>query len=489
MQTRIRTAWACMALGLPLLTAGAMERDRTLAYEELAAHFREAHGVSATDPSECDLGALIDEHHARIRLGALDVRFPAAALEEKHNGRDFQDVCLTLLDLQELWLDWFDVDSEENDQARRHLKTVRGWVKGWRPGTLAAQIKSGEREVPVLLAAREKIVEALDGLAELMGSGAAMGLDLGERQPQPLVFCPGRGGMLEFACFVGWLDEGNRGIYWNEGLLYWTDFWWRGIQVVALEYPMTSPDPQTYGLGKGMNEDEKTGLVQHVAQRGSIAFTAHVFGNRLVPAIELGLAQNAVIALYGVNNTRSGGSTRGNETHEREVFIPGGLSEGGLLPPLDAESRWREKGGQDYFVGVVRVSQKAGAKRAGRREDPLVHLEITSNDTSERHLVRAPFLGEHAGMHGAPPAQAMTDYREFFRAYKSAFAHWLQTAAGGSKKKSAGKLAELLAAAGGLDEEAAPEQAFQEVYGIPLSAASGETESLEWEFLAWLEKQ
>lgn len=251
----------------------------------------------------------------------------------------------------------------------------------------------------------------------------------------------------------------------------------------------SSPGGTRWRQGIPMDSREESGLLQHALQRAAHEQAWHAFGRGLSPVFEAGLAQNAVIALLGQNNTRSGGSVRGSQTRAYEMFVPGGLSEGGVLPPQNADSAWREALGADWFVKALRAGQRRGAKEGQRRGDRLAQFALTAPGASRAFVVHAPFLGSEAGSAAAPPDRYLPDYLEFFRAYKSAFVRWLETAAGGSARASRAKFSELLALTATPDGEDAFERAAEQVYGLPLSAASREEPSLEWEFLAWLARR
>jgi hypothetical protein len=196
-----------------------------------------------------------------------------------------------------------------------------------------------------------------------------------------------------------------------------------------------------------------------------------------------------VIALYGENNARSGGSGKAKSTAEYGSFIPGGSSGGGLLPTLSADSRFRENLGRDHFVRVLRMAQKRGAKEdtSGRPSSQAFVLHGT--DDQDHQVVHAPFLGKGSGEPQSIPARFNDDYLEFLRAYRSCFLHWLQHVAGGNKKYAPVRYAELLR---GLDTEGEAkswEQVLQQVYGAPLRVEDPKGDSLEFRFLEWLEKQ
>ena len=90
----------------------------------------------------------------------------------------------------------------------------------------------------------------------------------------------------------------------------------------------------------------------------------------------------------------------------------------------------------------------------------------------------------------APAQRFLGDYREFFRAYKSAFAFWLREEADGSAKKSQRSFAELLQRAARIAETtAAFEELLAEVYERPLNAPELDDDMLEAEFLKWIGRQ
>ena len=103
--------------------------------------------------------------------------------------------------------------------------------------------------------------------------------------------------------------------------------------------------------------------------------------------------------------------------------------------------------------------------------------------------MRAPFLGELTLGKEQPPAQFSSDYMEFFRAYKTAFIHWLRTEGTGSKKTAPASFRTLGQKIAEGKGEADFEQLLEEVYGMPLTAEDGTPDSLEWKFLTWLSKQ
>jgi hypothetical protein len=188
--------------------------------------------------------------------------------------------------------------------------------------------------------------------------------------------------------------------------------------------------------------------------------------------------------------------------------VPGGLSEGGVLPPAPAvggdalvNCRWRTGAGADYFVAALREAQVEGAKVAAkdrsnaRRKDKLVHFPIGSDESGAQWIAHAPFLGAHASAQAYPEPEFLNDYREFFKAYQSAFYHWLETTAepvDGSRGDAFATFLRLLGKpVTDVEPITKPEigAALEEAYGLPFSGPDGSVDSLEWRFLTWLAEQ
>lgn len=430
----------------------------------------------------CEGAGSVDELLAgfeHTRLGAFDVYFPSYALKEY--GELHDDARRALVDVQREWLELL-----AGEQAAERGDELAGELNDW--------IASRDRKA--------EPTEACGELRALLSSPEALGFAPVRGQGARIVLAPDRRDFQRLVAFFGEADPSLRGLYWHDGVKVWTEFWWNDIQVVALEYPPATGDSDDPGDGIRMDFREPSGLEQHVAQRGAMGLVWHTFGDGLPPAIEMGLAQLLVVEAYGENNVRSGGSVRGSETEAFEAFIPGGNPSGGFLPPISADSPWRADKGKDHFVKVLRASQKAGSKGAPHpgpdgekpkksKHDKLAWFLLQAGSGS--HPVRAPFLGQVSLGKLQPPAAFGSDYMEFFRAYKTAFLHWLATAGAGGKQDSAAAwhaLAAAIATAGG---EGDFEALAAEVYGMPLSAHDGpdkdQEESLEWAFLTWLSKQ
>ena len=86
------------------------------------------------------------------------------------------------------------------------------------------------------------------------------------------------------------------------------------------------------------------------------------------------------------------------------MFVPGGQSQGGVLPQNMADGRWRGEGqGEDRFVSVLRLAQQEGASEAKDR-DKTRHFELKDDAMIKQVVIDGPFLGEAAAEAEDPPA-------------------------------------------------------------------------------------
>lgn len=480
---------ACSALALLALLAGSApaQDDGLFRFAELAETFRQGRGISAAVDGIDDFQSVLDGHYVSVQLGVFDVRYPREALGEKGRVADLNGVLAGLVELQTRWLEWAGDGEDGQEAVEDSAKVLLKFLRSAKAPRGSAD--DGTNDYLNWLGAGDKVGAALEAFTAAIRSGDATRFPPRRADPARIVLSPTRDDFLQLAGFIGLVDESNRETYWQDGVATWTEFWWFDVQVVAMQYPPSRPDPQSPGEGVSMDAREKTGLRQHVVQRAALGLFDVYLEDGLDPAVELGLAQALVVDLYGENNVRSGGANGGRSRDGMQGFVPGGNSSGGALPPANADSPWRGDRGSDWFVKVLRSGQKNGAKGAeeGRREK-TAWFRVMGSDDVARGYVRAPFLGSAAAGAPLPDEAFLPDYLEFFRAYKTGFAHWLRTEAGG-KKRSAELFSALLSRLADPEGPAGFEAAVLEVYGVPLSAADDSTDSLEWRFLAWLAKR
>lgn len=473
----------CAARALPALGGTLIGQ---VDFGALAESYLKQHPVEGRPATEVGIDELLAAHTALAQVGALDVRFPREFLDDKSALDDFKDTLLAVLQVHDLWLDWVGAPAERASAARADIAELQRFLKNAKAGAGAAK----RSDFFECFAGSSSIRPALDRLRDGFRSGEAMGLTPLSSKPQVLLAAPTREHFMQLAGVLGAREEGARSLYWNDSLVNWTEFGWNQLQVIALQYPPIKPKLDDFKEGVAMDSKEPTGLLQNVAQRTAVTLCWHCFGEGLDAAVEMAIGQTAVIDLYGENNTRSGGSGRSNSTDGITAFIPGGRSEGGMLPPNDAESGWRVTGGKDYFLKPLREAQKIGAKSGAKaKEEKLVYFQLKSENTAKKTFVRAPFFGSVAQGKELPPPEFLTDYLEFFRAYKTLFLHWLREESAAKPAEAQALFAKLLQQTAEAGSAASFEELVQEVYKVPLSSGDVAVDSLELRFLNWLASQ
>ena len=465
-------AAACVLLA----SAGAAQAPR-LDYADLARAFVASHALGEVPEAELALEPVLERDYVATTLGALELLYPRLFLGDRERVDELRQLAMAMCDLQSKWIEWTHAEGDGARAALADLAALRKALKSAKAGPIGG---SAPRELLAALGLKEVQLATARRLAEAALSGEAFGLRPRFGQAARIVFAPTRRDFLQLTAFAGLADPPRRASFWHEGIASWTEMWWGDIQVVCLEFPpvRAGADPLS---GTAMDEREPTGLLQHVVQRAVISLSWTCFGAMVDPAFELGLAEELVIEVYGENNVRSGGSGRSSSTSAYAVFIPGGASAGGALPPMSADSRWREGGGRDHFQKVLRDGLKAA--RGARGEKPGA-FQVATPDGRTKADVRAPFFGRHVQGKTLPPPEMLSDYMEFFRAYRTCFVWWLREKAFGAE--SGERFAKLLRrlADSGLSDEF--EALVAEVYGTALSGPDGSQDSLEWRFLAWL---
>jgi hypothetical protein len=454
-------------------------------FAKLADQYLAAHPVEGKRPGEVQFPDIVDQYYVTAEVGVFEVKLPRSFMSDKGVADDFKDVATALVDLQTIWLDWVKASGEGTTQARADSAAIKTWLKN-------ARLITGASKAPNFFAAfggAEQIEPVVKRFRDSYRDGTAYAFAPHATYPQQILICPTRADFIDLAALLGHFKETGRSLYWNQGLISWTEIGWEDLQILAIQYPPPKPRGDDLSEGIAMDSREPTGMLQHIVQRAGVSLCWYCFGKALDPAVELGIAQTLVIDLYGQNNTRSGGGGRGNEVTGMTAFIPGGNSNGGDLPQTNAESSWRTTLGTDYFEKPLRASQKDAVKAAKSKEEKAVYFTIRSDDTSKRHYVRAPFFGTAAQGKEAPPPEFMVDYQEFFRAYKTLFIHWMRENGAVKASESHDKFAELMRKTAEASGAAPFEDLVKEVYDQALSSADGASPSLEWRFVAWLAKK
>ena len=460
--------------------AAALAGPSDLPFEDMVRELLAETGFEEASNATFEVDALLGKSFVGARVGLFDAYLWGESAGEKAWATDFETVVRELIATQLLWVEWSSPGGVPEDVAKDARK-VDAWVKSWSAGGLKKAAKTGG-DLYALLDAREDVVEAAGRFADFMGKGESLGLGRSRAVHEPVLYVPERRRFLQFLALAGWLRPELQGLFWDQSVVRWTNFYVDRYKVVCYLFAAEKEgDPLA---GRSMNHDAKDGLQQQVIQLADLQLLDHYYGARIPPSLAGGLALNMVIERYGEANTRVDGDLNERRTEAREIFIPGGNSEGGWLPKFEADSRWRLKDqGADYFLSELKESQAEGAK-TGKARDKVRHFELMNDDQTRQHVVSGPFLGPEAQESATPPAAFEGDYQEFLRAYRTCFVYWLRTKSMG--KESAGAFDRLLQELAGVADATEVPEVFGEVYGKPLSSKVLDRDSLEGAFLAWL---
>lgn len=462
-----------LALGLSLPV-------RDFPFEKTAQEFLASHGLTGKSASEADLESVLEKTFVTAHAGVFDLRFPVADLE-KHAGALLK-CAHVLLDSQEHLLEWLKPAGADQKSVREDLKTVQKWVAGLRDTQLQKLKESPGKDWMELLLCPDATKAAQKHLAEALGNGSMFATKREAPEVVRILLAPTRKAFVELVCFAGWQNETDRGLYWADGVTTWTSAYIHSDQVITLEYAVAGARAEDYAQGQAMGEV----LGEQVVQLALNSLFDRFYSERAPTAFVQGLSMNLVIEQFGEVNTRVDGDTRGRQTGKREVFVPGGASEGGQLGRVSADTRWRELHGSDHFLKILKLAQKEGGEADKKAKNRFASFGIRNDKGTDPLAIPAPFFGAGAADKKIPDVY-QGDFSECIRAYKSAFLWWLQTQAGGVDKKSREKFAQILCKladpAAGTDFE----PIFTQVYeGAPLSNAECDKSSLEGRFLAWL---
>ena len=471
-------------MGLPLLAlALPAAAQQKIPFARLAQSALERMAPADSNPETIVLEDAFRGSSLYVRLGLYEIYLSRRSAQDPTHADDLSQVLQAALDVQAAWLGWLEPVEEFRD-AEKDLKTLRKWAKGVRGGQLVALARKGEAgELFAALNAKDSVVEAAERFALFMGTGVALGMEREDRS-EPLILAADRTEFLELLAFCGWLYPYLQEVYWQDDVASWTNCYVDRFKFISMQY--ASPFGSAHwGAGTSMNASTEDGLAQQVTQLAANSLVDGYFGERIPPSLAGAMAVNLTIDVFGTCETRVDGDLTSRRTQAFEIFVPGGASEGGWLPGVAADSRWRELKGADHFVQILKATQKDGAAANARAKGKLRHFQLENDTKNKRMAVSGPFLGSSAADDDPPPAQYVGDYKEFLRSYRSCFVHWLRNES--QRKEKASRLAFArwlidLAA----DDERTLEQSLEEAFGAPLSDEELGQEVLEGEFLRWL---
>ncbi|MCP3915072.1 MAG: hypothetical protein GY711_05915 [bacterium] len=484
----------CSGLATLLLLGTAIrpvapDRSADIPFAAMAKEMLDAQGLGDADPYTFEIEEFFRRGFLIAPIGLFDVHMTVAAASNKADAASYQKMILTLLDVQSTWLEWLAPSGVDLSEPRADLDRLRKWAKGIRGGQIAKVAEAGGKDLFEGLGADEQDALAARRFAEFMSMATALGLERGDVR-EPIVLAPTREDFMRLVSFAGWARPELQGKLWQTEVKDWTVFYVEDYKVVALELAAAGRAKTDWKKGVSLNARVPNGMEQQVAQHAANSLVDSYFGASIPPSLAGGLAVNLVIDVFGECNTRVDGDLRERRTEAIEMFVPGGMSEGGVLPKNSAESRWRKEQGAKRFVGVLKSAQRKGASKAKRVKGKIQHFEIQNDDKDERMVVSGPYLGAAAAGGQGPPAEFQGDHAEFLRAYRTCFVHWLRTSTDGdeeaARQKFAAFLGALAAAESARDLEAVFDASFA---GAKLSTAELGEDDLEGAFLRWLKKQ
>jgi hypothetical protein len=471
-----------------------------VAYDKFGQSFLEAHCPKGSTAKDCSVDSMLERDYALFKIGALDVAYPIAFLEDKSKAEDFKAVATGLVDMQGKWIQWLASDPKVASDSAADIATLRAWVQSWKPAQLDDLQKAKDKNLLVALKAESEVTDASTRIDKRMHSSGELGLAPSSSKNARVILSPTRLDFVGWLGYSGLADDAVRGANWTDDAAQWTQFWSGWDLVVALEYaPWDGFDPE-FKKSQPMAKVGPTVMVQHVVQQATTSLLRHCMPSVPEGHFEPALAMLMVIEVCGEINTIEGAggvSSSGAKTRPYSKFVPGGSSRGGTLPGRSAqglstivENQWRKGHGKDRFAEPLRSGQRAGAKLAAKEKglDPIANFALKGEDNNSKHLVHAPFFGPAADAQEYPPPEFLVDYAEMFRAYKCGFFGWIQQHGDAAPEAARSKFRTLLRGLSSLGEKRTFDDVVTDVYGVPLSSADGKADSLEWRFLKFLEK-
>jgi hypothetical protein len=461
-------------------------------HRELAEEVLVRFGIDLkTDPLTVALDALLAQHFFHAKFGLLDLAVDAVLVADKGVAENVIKMAVAVTRLQARFVEQSGANDAAGKQALQDAQLVIEWLESARGDTLAAAAGGKPGDLLTCMAPKPPVAEAAARFEQYMLSGAALGLAREGQLHEVVILAPKRRNFHELLGLFGWLMPELQGVYWHDSTVPWTNTYFNAVTVVALEYHTGDTARGSIYAGIDTNERNPTAMQQQVVQLAANSLITSLYGERVPPALVGAMAINLVVDLFGECATRVDGDLRQRRTEAREVFIPGGQSEGGMLPPNFANSRFRGEEGKDRYLIPLKSCQSAGATQAKqeRKKGKVEHFQVYDDSQAKRLVISAPLLGTPAAAQPPLPKDFHADGAEFFRAYRTCFLFWLETQGGGAKKKSEEAYAKLLRELAALDSAANLEVAIAKVYGRPLSSAEPGKDDLEGRFLAWLAKQ
>ena len=444
----------------------------------------------------CTLEEVLAAHFVRLPIGPFDLEIPHSMLGDKQGLDNLRGITLALSLAVGEWVRWQDCGPKLSLDS---VMLWPRWMAQWKPQKPALIAKAKSRDLMDVMPlddAERALVKQLEGLCD---DATSLALVIPQGRQLRLILAPTRLEFMQWNGYSGIADESLQAINWYDDAAQWTQFWLGWDLVLALEYASWNGFDPSFKASQPMKKVGDGIMAQHVVQQATFGLLRACRPSAPESRHETAMALLMTIDSCGEVNTIEGAggvSASGAKTKPYSKFVPGGNPKGGTLPGRSSaalstitESRWRKGHGADGFAAPLKQGLVDGAKAAKGVDgaDLSATFVLKQEDNSGKHLVHAPFFGPHADEQEYPPAEYLVDYSEFFRAYKTGFFHWLEKH-GVDDKSPSKKWNELVRGLATVSETFSFDALVEKVYGLPISAKDGSSDSLEWRFLRWLPK-
>ena len=449
--------------------------------EDFSARAKRAVERIGLDPDQdLDLETLLAAGWVRLPAGGVDLYVSARSLKKDGTREMFLNIADGVLESQNALLEWCPIDGKLAKPLHKQIAALQkayGKPKGTPLRRARGEGQAGEGMQ--LLGFKDALVDEAKSLGIALGKGLPLGLEL-ESDPLVVILAPDREEFIDMLALSGHVDPTAQPYVWLDEATRWSHFFIQEARVYSL----------VHVDGTSMDKEDRPNLTrQQISQLVLSSLLEHWSGGHLPVAMIAGIALEVIVEAEGECDTRLDGDMRGRTTEAWEMFVPGGLSEGGILPAMPAFTRWREFAGKDHFVVTLRIAQTDGADDMKRKGGGDQHFRLYADDEVHSQVFSGPFLGSTSVGRDIPD-RFRGDWLEFVRAYRSGFLYWLRTEAAGKGRKSGEAFGELLGGLVSAPTPEAQEAVWATIYkGSELSSPDLERGCLEQRFLSWLRRQ
>lgn len=432
------------------------------------------------DGTQVGLQALLQKGWVRLPAGGVDFYLSVESLRDEELATLFLSVADGALAAQAALLAWCPLERKVAKGLQKQISTLRKATMKPKGKLLMRGLGKGHPgHAYDLLDFKDSHKDDAESLGSALARGGHLGLDLA---PEPLVviLAGDREEFWDLLSLAGVVDPSSQPHLWLPEATRWSHFFIHEARVYSL----------VHTDGTSMDREDRPNLTrQQISQLALGTLMEHWSEGHLAAAMIAGIALEVIVESEGECDTRLDGDLRRRSTTAWETFVPGGLSEGGILPAMPAYTRWREFAGRDHFVVTLRSAQGDGYDDMKRQGGGDHHFRLYADDDVHNRVFSGPFLG--SGAVGRVVGDIYRgDWLEFLRAYRAGFLFWLRTEAAGNQRKSEEHFGRLLAGLIGADSPEAQEGIWPAIYdGSVLSTADLARGCLEQRFQSWLRRQ